>query len=69
MLMPRMNGWEFCRALDRTGEARPAIVVVTAAADAAARAAEVSADAWLSKPFDIADLLRTVREHLAKRAT
>ncbi len=60
MRMPVMNGWEFARAFAaRYGHAAP-IVVVTAAEDARARAEEIGADAWLAKPFDVDDVLRTV---------
>lgn len=52
MTMPVMDGWQFCRELDRRGGPRPRIVVVTAATDPARRADEVHADGWLSKPFD-----------------
>lgn len=61
MRMPVMDGWQFCREMDRRGGARPMIVVVTAAPDPALRAAEVDADAWLSKPFDRAALLALMR--------
>ena len=60
MKMPVMNGWEFCRALE-CRDARPPIVVLTAAPDPAARAAEAHADGWLGKPFDYAELEATVR--------
>jgi urea transport system substrate-binding protein len=51
MKMPVMDGWEFCRVLDRRGS-HPPIVVVTAAHDPAERAADVHAQGWLAKPFD-----------------
>ena len=60
MKMPVMNGWEFCRALEGR-DVRPPIVVLTAAPDPAARAAEAHADGWLGKPFEYADLEATVR--------
>ena len=60
MKMPVMNGWEFCRALERR-DARPPIVVLTAAPDRAARAAEARADGWLGKPFEYDELEATVR--------
>jgi len=60
MKMPVMNGWEFCRALEGR-DARPPIVVLTAAPDPACRAAEVHADGWLGKPFESADLEAIVR--------
>jgi CheY-like chemotaxis protein len=59
MKMPVMNGWEFCRALEGC-DARPPIVVLTAAPDPGARAAEVHAEGWLGKPFEYADLEATV---------
>jgi len=64
MRMPQMDGWQFCRALDDAGFARPRIIVVTAAADAAARADEVRADGYLAKPFDLDRLVSTVRDQL-----
>jgi DNA-binding response OmpR family regulator len=60
MKMPVMNGWEFCRALEGRG-VRPPIVVLTAAPDPAARAAEACADGWLGKPFEYEELEATVR--------
>jgi DNA-binding response OmpR family regulator len=60
MKMPVMNGWEFCRALEGRN-ARPPIVVLTAAPDPAARAAEACADGWLGKPFEYEELEATVR--------
>lgn len=60
MRMPVMDGWQFCREMALRGGTRPSIVVITAAADPASRAAEVEADAWLSKPFDRTALLALV---------
>jgi DNA-binding response OmpR family regulator len=63
-----MNGWEFAREFRaRHGRAAP-IVVVTAAENARARAAEVGADGWLSKPFEIDDVLRMVARHAVSEA-
>jgi len=63
MRMPVMDGWEFARRY----RARPAphapIVVVTAARDAAQRAAEIDANGYLGKPFDMAELLAMVSQH------
>ena len=60
MRMPGMNGWDFMRVLRaRYGRTIP-VVVVTAAEDAASRAAEVEAEGCLAKPFEIDDLLRVV---------
>jgi CheY-like chemotaxis protein len=63
MKMPIMGGPEFARELEvRHGRQAP-IVVLTAAADAHRRAAEVGADAWIGKPFDPGALLSTVRRY------
>jgi two-component system chemotaxis response regulator CheY len=56
MRMPVMDGWGFAAAY-RKAFADPApIVVMTAARDAGAWAAEVGADAVLAKPFDLGDV-------------
>lgn len=66
MRMPVMNGWEFAREFRaRHGRACP-IVVVTAAENAQLRAAEVEAEGWLSKPFDLEDVLQLVDRFLAE---
>ena len=66
MLMPVMDGWQCARELRaRYGQALP-IVVVTAAEQARARAEQIGAEGVLPKPFDIADLLRVVRHHVAQ---
>lgn len=66
MKMPVMDGWEFCRRLE--GRAHPPIVVLTAAADPAERAREVSADGWLSKPFGFAELRAVLNRFVRVRA-
>jgi CheY-like chemotaxis protein len=63
MLMPVMDGWAFCREFRaRYGPSTP-IVVVTAAERAHQRPQEIGADGWLSKPFDIQNLLHSVVQH------
>ena len=60
MKMPGMDGWEFARIYrQRHGHQTP-IIVFTAAADVATRAAEVGAEAFVSKPFDLDALLERV---------
>jgi CheY-like chemotaxis protein len=67
MKMPVMSGPEFAREFRaRYGAAAP-IVVVTAAADARRRAAEIAAEGWLGKPFDPDALLAAVGAQLALR--
>lgn len=69
MRMPGMNGWDFAREFRaRYGHACP-IVVVTAAENARARAEEIGAEGWLSKPFELEDVLATVERHLAASAS
>ena len=64
MKMPRMNGWEFARQFhEQFGWPAP-IVVVTASADAQARASEIGAEGHLGKPFALADLLAVVKQYL-----
>lgn len=60
MRMPVMDGWEFAAAL--AGEPiRVPVIVMTAAADAERRRAEIGAQACLAKPFELDDLIATVQ--------
>jgi urea transport system substrate-binding protein len=66
MRMPVMNGWQFVPVFrEQYGRCSP-IVVCTAAADAHQIAAEVEADGWLGKPFEMEDLLAAVRRQIGK---
>lgn len=64
MKMPVMNGWELVKQLDRRAAPRAPIVVMTAAEDARGRAAEIGAEGWIGKPFDLVDLIDVVERHL-----
>jgi len=64
MKMPRMDGPTFARELHRQHGHRAKVVVLTAADDARRRAAEVDADGWLGKPFDLDALIAAVRQQL-----
>ena len=65
MKMPVMDGWEFARELRaRLKDQLPTIVVLTAAENPSARAADIGAAGWLGKPFDIQEL----REEVARLA-
>jgi len=57
--MVGMDGVDFARAYRQKPGHAP-ILVFTAARDAAASAAQVEADAFLSKPFDLKELLALV---------
>lgn len=58
--MPVMSGWEMHRRLRVLGLRIP-VVFMTSAGNAAAEAAAHGADGSLTKPFEIADLVRTAR--------
>ena len=61
MRMPIMDGWAFANAY-RKSVANPApIVAVTAAQNAAAWAREIQAVDYLSKPFDIDELMAVIQ--------
>jgi CheY-like chemotaxis protein len=68
MRMPVMDGWAFARAYrSRLGPHAP-ILVMTAARDAAQRAQEIQADAYMAKPFDdLGQLMALVRRLTAAR--
>lgn len=61
MRMPVMDGWQFARALRDRG-IQTHLLVMTAARNAESWAAEVGADAYLAKPFDLLELLDTVSD-------
>lgn len=63
MLMPVMNGWEFHNRYSVMPPPHAPIIVLTAAPDAASRAAEVNADGYIAKPFDLKNLLDLVRQY------
>jgi two-component system, chemotaxis family, chemotaxis protein CheY len=64
MSMPVMDGWELAARLrERFGGSIP-IIVVTAAENAQRWAEEVSAAAWVSKPFELDHLLDRIRTTL-----
>lgn len=60
MRMPIMNGWEFAKAYRALERPLAPIVVVTAGRDASAKAADISADAYIGKPFELDDLITMV---------
>jgi CheY-like chemotaxis protein len=64
LMMPGMNGWEFCAARKRDPElsAIPVIVI-----SALGNVSGVDAEAFLQKPFELEALLSTVRQCAAAR--
>lgn len=60
MKMPGTDGWEFTKLYRERYDHQAPIIVITAAQDAAQRAADVEAESYLSKPFDLDVLLECV---------
>lgn len=60
MRMPVMDGWDFAEAFLASSYPPCPIVVLTAAQDPAARAKDIGADGYLSKPFNLNDLMATI---------
>jgi CheY-like chemotaxis protein len=63
MKMPVMDGWAFVAAYRQRPGPHAPIIVMTAARDSQSWAAEIGADAYIAKPFDVNRLLDLVREH------
>jgi CheY-like chemotaxis protein len=63
MRMTGMDGWEFARRYRASPEPHAPVVVLTAARDAAQRAAEIHANGYLGKPFGVDELLMVVGDH------
>ena len=60
MRMPVLDGWGFARELRRYCNCSK-IIVMTAALNAETRAAQIDADGYVAKPFDLDQLLDEVR--------
>lgn len=67
MRMPGMDGWEFVQHYRRRHDHEAPIIVFTAAHDAAQRGADVQAESYIAKPFDLEDLVERVAAMLAVR--
>ena len=66
-MMPRMDGYEVCSRLrDERPFAQVPVIMLTAKSLAADRAMAFTAgaDDWVTKPFDPADLVSKVKDHL-----
>ena len=69
LTLPRMDGWGFAAELDRIGIRRQIpVVVMTADGRAQEKAAQLGADDYIQKPFDV-DRLLAIVDRLAKRPT
>ncbi|TAK35229.1 MAG: response regulator [Chloroflexota bacterium] len=69
-MMPETDGIELCRIFKKRVETSLVPVIVISANDRVRSASrEAGADGWLLKPFDLDDLLTTVRKSLVKSTT
>ena len=67
VMMPRMNGFQTCRALRQNAESAALPIVMLTSKDQPADqfwAEEVGANAYLTKPVEIPLLLDTIAQHL-----
>ena len=62
MRMPEMDGWQFAKEFRARHPGRIPIVVCTAAEDARIRAAEVEAEGYLEKPFEMEEVFSVLGE-------
>ena len=70
-MMPRMDGYEVCSRLrdERPFAQVPVIMLTAKSLDAdRAMAFTAGADDWVTKPFDPADLVSKVKDHLRRSA-
>jgi DNA-binding response OmpR family regulator len=68
LLMPVLDGWEMADELHSWGADIPLLVVSGAGEEAAASAQDIGAMGFLSKPFDLSDLLARVDALVARAA-
>jgi len=68
MRMPVMDGWEFARSYRELAVPHAPVIVLTAAQDAAEWARQIDAADYLGKPFDMSELLDTLKRHIGRPA-
>ena len=65
IMMPRMDGYAFAKELQRRGlRTSIPMIILTADGRAPQKAAQLGADGYIEKPFDISDFLDTVALHV-----
>src|SRR6266496_63103 len=66
LMMPVMDGWGVLHEIRRRGLTRPRVVVVSARTGPGdrRRAEDYAVDAFVAKPFDMDDLIATIRSLL-----
>lgn len=62
--MPIMDGWSFVTKYRRTAKAGGRIVLLTGIPNVREISASLGADAYVEKPFELTELLRTVEQQL-----
>ena len=67
LMMPRMDGEQFLKALRASDKAHIPVVLMSGHSEASHIASELSADALLRKPVDLDILLKTVGELIERR--
>ena len=67
LMMPRLDGWELCRAI--SGDRDRGIIILSARDETTDRiqGLELGADDYVVKPFDFAELLARIRAVLRRR--
>ena len=69
LMMPRMDAFEFREhQRHRPDAATTKVMVLSAARELASAADRLGADAWLGKPFDLADVIDSVARLLPRSA-
>ncbi len=64
LMMPVMDGWQFCAAQQRDPDlARIPVVVISADHGLASKIASLAVQGYLSKPFELDALLATVHRY------
>jgi CheY-like chemotaxis protein len=65
VMMPRLDGWVTATQLRKnpeTAEIKVVLISARAQEDDQARGRDIGVDAYLTKPFDPAEMIRVVRE-------
>lgn len=64
LMMPRMDGYTFHRKLEQKPGPKPPVIIVSADRNVAQKAAALGAAGYLTKPFELNDLLHTVQRYV-----